>query len=115
MTATPTLTLYDCSTAPSPRRARIVLAAKLVRVVARPSLRPFTAYAREASPAGLSFLHDCPLGVGTGLAIQLATGPRGVSRVRSARVVHVSEADGLWLIGCMVSPPFSAAELEGLR
>ena len=32
MTApTPTLTLYDCSTAPSPRRARIVLAEKGVR------------------------------------------------------------------------------------
>jgi len=31
MTATPTLTLYDCSTAPSPRRARITLAEKGVR------------------------------------------------------------------------------------
>ena len=31
MTATPTLTLYDCSTAPSPRRARITLAEKGAR------------------------------------------------------------------------------------
>jgi hypothetical protein len=51
--------------------------------------------------------------IGSALALQLAAG--GTSRIRTARVVHDSEADGRWLIGGMVGPPFSAAELKGLR
>jgi hypothetical protein len=91
-----------------------------VRVVARPSLRPFTAHAQDVNEGGLSFLHDVWLEEGTPLAVQLATGPRGsprlrASRVRTARVVRVLAAHGLWLVRCTVSPPFSAEELEGLR
>jgi hypothetical protein len=81
----------------------------------RPSLRSFTVPAWDVCSAGISFLHDDPLEIGSVLALRLATGPRGVSYIRSARVVHVTEVDGALRVGCVVSPPFSTAELEGLR
>jgi hypothetical protein len=86
-----------------------------VWVVARPSLRPFRALARDFSEGGLSFLHDSPLEPGSVLALQLTARQADTSLIRTARVIHVTPAEGLWLIGCQVSPPFSTAELEGLR
>jgi hypothetical protein len=84
-------------------------------VVARPSLRPFRVLARDFSDGGLSFLHDSPLEVGSILALQLTVRQADTSLIRTARVIHATPAEGFWLIGCQVSPPFSAAELEGLR
>jgi hypothetical protein len=85
-----------------------------VWVVAQPSLRPFRAPARDFSEQGLSFLHDSALEAGSVLALHLTARRPDSSFVRTARVLHVTPMAGLWLISCQVSPPFSAAELEGL-
>jgi hypothetical protein len=87
---------------------------RFVWVVARPSLRPFRAAARDFSERGLSFLHDSPLEAGSIFALQLTVRQADTSLVRTARVTHVTPMEDLWLIGCQVSPPFSAAELESL-
>jgi hypothetical protein len=73
--------------------------------VVRPSLRCFRVAVCEASPQGLSFLHDGLLEPGTVLAVQLAAGMRGASLIRSAVVVNATRHRGKWRIGCRVSPP----------
>jgi hypothetical protein len=82
--------------------------------VVRPSLRCFRVAVCDASPQGLSFLHDCLLEPGTVLGIQLAAGTRGASLIRSAVVVYATPLWGEWRIGCRVSPPFRPGELETL-
>jgi hypothetical protein len=68
----------------------------------------------DASPQGLSFLHDRLLEPGTILGVQLAAGTRGASLVRSAVVLNATPLGGKWRIGCRVSPPFRPGELETL-
>jgi len=68
----------------------------------------------EVSPAGISFLYDAPLEPDTVVALQVRAGLPGLSRVRTARVIHATEQGGSWRIGCQVSPPFSERELESL-
>ena len=84
------------------------------QIVARPDLRRFRVMVCEASPQGLSFLHDGLLEPGTVLAVQLAAGMRGASLIRSAVVVNATRHRGKWRIGCRVSHPFSPAELDRL-
>ena len=86
----------------------------LVQFVARPDLRCFWVMVCDASPQGLSFLHDGLLEPGTILGVQLAAGTRGASLIRSAVVVYATRHRGKWRIGCRVSPPFRPGELETL-
>ena len=82
--------------------------------VVRPSLRCSRVMVCDASPQGLSFLHDRLLEPGTVLGVQLAAGTRGASLIRSAVVVYTTRHRGKWRIGCRVSPPFRPGELETL-
>ena len=82
--------------------------------VVRPSLRCSRVMVCDASPQGLSFLHDRLLEPGTVLGVQLAAGTRGASLIRSAVVVNATRHRGKWRIGCRVSPPFRPGELETL-
>ncbi len=82
--------------------------------VTRPSLKAFRVTIFDASPYGISFLHDVPLEPNTVLSFQLMAGKPGVSWVRTARVIHATPQEEKWVIGCQVSPPFSAQELESL-
>ena len=82
--------------------------------IARPSLKAFRVFICDASPYGISFLHDFPLEPKTILSFQLMAGKPGVSWVRTARVIHATPQQEKWVIGCQVSPPFSAQELESL-
>jgi len=84
------------------------------QIVARPDLRRFRVMVCEASPQGLSFLHDRVLEPGTVLGIQLGGGTGGASLIRSAVVVNATRHRGKWRIGCRVSHPFSPAELDKL-
>jgi hypothetical protein len=68
----------------------------------------------DVSLHGVSFLHDGPLERGTMLALQLGAGRLGCSWVHSARVVYATAQEGKWVIGCCISPPLSAMELESL-
>jgi hypothetical protein len=68
----------------------------------------------DASPEGISFLHDVPLKPETVVALQVRAGLPGLSRVRTARVVHATPQGRVWRIGCQVRPPFSERELESL-
>jgi hypothetical protein len=85
-----------------------------VLFIVRPSFRCFRVPLWDVSPAGISFLHDVLLPVDTVLALQVRAGLPGLSRVRTARVVHATPQGGIWRIGCQVSPPFSERELESL-
>jgi hypothetical protein len=82
--------------------------------VARPDLRCFRVMVCDASPQGLSFLHDRVLEPGTVLGVRLAAGTRGDSLTRSAVVVNATRQRGKWRIGCRVSPPFHPGELQSL-
>ncbi len=86
----------------------------LVRLAIRPRFRSFKAYLRDVSASGIAFFLGSPLQPGTVLALQLKAGQPGTSLVRIARVVHATPREGRWLIGCRLSPPFSAAQLEKL-
>ena len=82
--------------------------------VTRPSLKAFRVFICDATPYGISFLHDVPLEPKTVLSFQLMAGKPGVSWVRTALVIHATKQQEKWVIGCQVSPPFSAQELESL-
>jgi hypothetical protein len=93
------------------RRAR---GRAFAQFVVRPSLRCFRAMVCDASPQGLSFLHDHLLEPGTVPGVQLAAGTRGASLIRSAVVVYATRHRGKWRIGCRVSPPLRPGELDKL-
>jgi hypothetical protein len=82
--------------------------------VVLPSLRCFRVTVCDASPQGLSFLHDRMLEPGAVLRVQLAAGTRGASLIRTAVVIHATRQRGNWRIGCRVSPPFRPGELDKL-
>jgi hypothetical protein len=82
--------------------------------IIRPNFQCFRVPLWDASPAGISFLHDAPMKPETVVALQVRAGLPGLSRVRTARVIHATPQGGTWRIGCQVSPPFSERELESL-
>ena len=86
----------------------------LVRLAIRPRFRSFKAFLQDVSASGIGFFLGSSLEPGTVLALQLKAGLPGTSLVRTAKVVHATPREGRWLIGCRLSPPFSAAELEAL-
>jgi hypothetical protein len=86
----------------------------LALFVIRPSLKCFRVTLWDASPRGISFLHDAPLERGTVLVLQLGVGTRDASFVRTVRVAHATPRVGKWLIGCRLSPPLSNMEMENL-
>ncbi len=83
-----------------------------VRFIVRPHYQGYQVLLRDISPSGLSFLHHAALEPGTVVALQVRSSLPGMSLVRTARVAHALPYRGGWKIGCRVSPPFSAAELE---
>jgi hypothetical protein len=95
------------------RRRRRSRSRAFAQFVVRPDLRRFRVMVCDASPQGLSFLHDRVLESGTVLGVRLAAGTRD-SLVRSAVVVNATWHRGKWRIGCRVSPPFHPGELESL-
>lgn len=86
----------------------------LIRLTVRPGLRTFRGLLWDVSRDGISFHLHRPLEKGSVLTLVVRGSAPGVSCSRSAHVVHSTPAEGLWLIGCRVSPPFGDHELEGL-
>jgi len=86
----------------------------VAQFVIRPSFRCFRVTLWDASPRGISFLHDAPLAQGTILGVQLGVGRSDASYVRAAHVVHATPRMGKWLIGCRLSPPLSSTQLDYL-
>jgi serine/threonine-protein kinase len=64
---------------------------------------------------GLGLLLDRPLGVGIDFTFLAPTQTGHVPRELSARVVRgMPQADGRWFVGCRLSAPFSAQEIEAI-
>jgi hypothetical protein len=88
--------------------------ARVVHLAVRPSFRAVRALVADVSARGLGLTFSQALDPGTVLAVQVRGRRRGVSLVRVARVVHATQVNGNWRIGCTVSPPFSPEEIESL-
>ena len=88
--------------------------ARVVHLAVRPSFRAVRAIVSNVSAGGLGLTFNRALDPGTVLAVQVRGRRLGVSLVRVARVVHATQADGHWRIGCTISPPFSPEELQSL-
>ncbi len=117
---------------------------KLVRFAVRPTYQNFQAIIHDVSASGIGFLFDRALEPGTVLALQLKGSREGMSLVRTARVIHLrrhvpianapwvkkkpllkaifsflgtekeNEEKFIYLIGCRMSVPLTAEELESL-
>ena len=88
--------------------------ARVVHLAIRPSFRAVRAVVSNVSAAGLGLTFNRALDPGTVLAVQVRGRRLGVSLVRVARVVHATQTEGHWRIGCTISPPFSPEELQSL-
>jgi hypothetical protein len=88
--------------------------ARVVHLAVRPSFRAVRALVANVSAGGLGLTFGRPLDPGTVLAVQVRGRRLGVSLVRVARVIHATQANGNWRIGCTISPPFSPEELQSL-
>ena len=88
--------------------------ARVIHMAVRPSFRAVRALVADVSARGLGLTFSQALDPGTVLAVQVRGRRRGVSLVRVARVVHATQVNGNWRIGCTVSPPFSPEEIESL-
>jgi hypothetical protein len=88
--------------------------ARVIHMAVRPSFRAVRALVANVSTSGLGLVFSRRLEPGTVLAVQVRGRRLGVSLVRVARVVHATEANGTWRIGCTISPPFSPEELQSL-
>jgi PilZ domain-containing protein len=88
--------------------------ARVVHLAIRPSFRAVRAIVSNVSAGGLGLTFNRALDPGTILAVQVRGRRLGVSLVRVARVVHATQTDGHWRIGCTISPPFSPEELQSL-
>jgi hypothetical protein len=76
----------------------------LIRVLIRPSFRPYLANVQDVSVAGLGIICDRCLKPGAVLAVQLQRKHAGVSGILSAQVVHSTPLpDGTWRCGCRLS------------
>jgi hypothetical protein len=88
--------------------------ARVVHLAVRPSFRAVRAIVANVSAGGLGLTFSRALGPGTVLAVQVRGRRLGASLVRVARVVHATQTNGNWRIGCTISPPFSPEELQSL-
>jgi hypothetical protein len=88
--------------------------ARVVHLAVRPSFRAVRALVANVSAGGLGLTFSRALDPGTVLAVQVRGRRLGESVVRVARVIHATQANGNWRIGCTVSPPFSPEELRSL-
>jgi hypothetical protein len=88
--------------------------ARVIHLAIRPSFRAVRAIVSNVSAGGLGLTFNRALDPGTILAVQVRGRRLGVSLVRVARVVHATQSDGHWRIGCTVTPPFSPEELQSL-
>ena len=61
----------------------------VIRLAIRPSFQNIQAIVHDVSVSGIAFLLDRPLEEGASLALQLKGGRRGMSMVRTAKVMHV--------------------------
>jgi hypothetical protein len=82
------------------------------RVVVRPEFRCRSAQIHDISAQGVGLVLPERLAEGTVLALQLAGGRPGLSRVVGARVAHARPLEGgQWLMGCALTWPFSEDEV----
>jgi hypothetical protein len=82
-------------------------------LLTRPHLEYLNAIVDNVSAGGIRLLVDRSLEPGTVMALRLKTGRSSV--LQSARVVYAQpRAEGDWTIGCKLSMPLSACELESL-
>jgi len=88
--------------------------ARVIHLAIRPSFRAVRAIVANVSAVGLGLTFNRALDPGTVLAVQVRGRRLGVSVVRVARVVHATQTEGHWRIGCTISPPFSPEELQSL-
>ncbi len=70
---------------------------------------------RDISATGLGLISRTPIPPSTFLFVELQDIAGGITRRLRARVVHATrQANGLWLLGCLLTNELSAKELEGL-
>jgi hypothetical protein len=95
----------------APRYATQVTACQIITL---PSNVPIPVVLRDISLAGLGLASSQPLAKGTFLAVELRGTRSSVFRVR-AQVVHATlQADGQWIVGCLLDRPLRSEELEAM-
>jgi PilZ domain len=67
------------------------------------------------SATGIAFIMDVPLKPGEVVAFQRYILAPGQSWIRSGKVNQATKRGDKWLIGCELTPPFSAEELNAIR
>jgi len=84
-------------------------------ILVRPKMTKHQVVLVDVSATGIAFLIDEPLKPGTVLAMARRIMKPNQSWIRSGKVSHVKPQGDQWLIGCLLSPPFSADELHRLE
>jgi hypothetical protein len=72
------------------------------------------AQVHDVSTIGIGMLTTRRLERGTFVAIQLANPAAAFSKTKIARVVHVVQSEGAWLVGCAFQTPLEAAEMDAV-
>jgi hypothetical protein len=86
-----------------------------VRVLAKPSLRSFSAIVRDISMLGIGLLVDQPFEPGTMLALQLRSRHARFSGILTGIVKHCTrQPEGDWLLGCSLTRSLTDDEVLGL-
>jgi len=84
-------------------------------ILVRPKMTKHQVVIVDVSATGIAFLNDEPLESGTVVALQRQIMMPNQSWIRSGKVSHAKRQGDQWLIGCMLSPPFSAEELKAME
>jgi hypothetical protein len=85
------------------------------RVLIRPSFHLRHAQLADLCSRGVGLVLPCQLECGAILALQFPRVRKGLSRIQSARVVHVRESpEQGWVHGCVLGVPLSLDELVAL-
>src|SRR5262245_10577956 len=83
-------------------------------ILVRPKMQKYQVTIHDVCHTCLGFLADVPLQPGTVLALQRQIYAPGLSWIRSGKVTHATPHGEKWLVGCVLSPPFSDSELTGM-
>jgi len=83
---------------------------RLISLVARPTL---AAVIRDISTTGIGLVLEKPLPLGTFLAVEISAG-RGRRPLRAQVVALRRQAEGDWLVGCLLLRPLSAEQVDEL-
>jgi PilZ domain len=84
-------------------------------VLVRPTMTKHQVIIVDVSATGIAFLIDEPLESGTVVALQRQLMLPNKSWIRSGKVSHAKRKGDQWLIGCVLTPPFSEDELKNLE